>query len=673
VLQRHTSRRVTLGGTGRPGHWPFLAAFFAAHVAAYVAAFFVLALPVQATADERKTLTFGVFAYLGEERTRAKYQPVADYLNQTLKHERIVLKVLAADELERAVIGGELDIVTTNPTHFITVRKLAPLLSVIATLVESEAGQPVRLLGGAIIARADREDLRTLQDIRGKVVAAPSLSHFGGYRVQAYELLLAGIRLPEHVARVDFLGEHQAVVLAVLAGSADVGFVRSGIVEMMGRDGNLPAGAVKLIHPQQHPAFPFQVSTRLYPEWPVFAMPHVDERSVRRVAAALYALEPEHPAARAAGIHGYTLPADYQSVDEVSRVLRLPPYDRPPKFTIRDVWEQWRVFLIVGLAAGLLVLALSAALMLALRRARFEQNRSRSLLLGLGEGVYGCDQQGRCIFINPAALYMLGLTEDAVIGQNQHRLFHHHRPDGAVYPDAECPVHQTLHDGQVRRCEEWFFRADGSGFPVDLVVTPLREGTQRSGAIAIFSDIARRKTMDEKLLHLATTDTLTGLANRRHFLAQVAQEAERIRRFGEPGALLMLDLDHFKDINDQHGHAAGDAVLKAFAQAVQASLRKTDSAGRMGGEEFAVLLPETAPEAARNFAERLRQTVAAMPIAFENKTLSVTVSIGVTSLDPADLAPEDALRRADQAMYKAKAGGRNRVELLLPEQRRQGR
>ncbi|MBU3909033.1 MAG: diguanylate cyclase [Gammaproteobacteria bacterium] len=623
--------------------------------------------PVQA-ADDREPLTFGVFAFLGEERTRAMYQPVADYLNQTLKHERIVLKVLAAGELENALTGGELDIVTTNPTHFMVIRKQIPLTGVIATLVGSEAGQPQHMLAGAIIARADRNDIRTLQDVRGKVVAAPSLSHMGGYRSQAYELFQAGVRLPEQVARLDILGEHQAVVQAVLAGSADVGFVRSGIVEMMGREGSLPAGKVKLIHPQHHPAFLYQVSTRLYPEWPVFAMPHVKEHSVRHVAAALYALEPDNPAARAAGIHGYTVPADYQSVDELSRALRLPPYDRAPEFTIRDAWEKWRLFLILGLATGLLVIALSAALMLALRRARFEQSRSHGLLLSLGEGVYGCDQQGRCIFINPAALRMLGRNEEEVIGQKQHLLFHHHRPDGEVYPEAECPVHLTLDDGQVRRGEEWFFRADGSGFPVDLVVTPLHEDKQRSGAIAAFRDITRRKAMDEKLLHLATTDTLTGLANRRHFLAQVEQEADRIRRFGNLAALLMLDLDHFKSVNDQHGHAAGDAVLKAFAQTVQASLRKTDRAGRMGGEEFAILLPETTPEAARNFAERLRQTVAALPIDFENRSLSVTVSIGVTSLSPADIAPEDALRRADQAMYQAKESGRNRVELLLPEQ-----
>lgn len=636
---------------------------------AFFAALLIFALPVQAAADERKTLSFAVFAFLGVEKTRAMYQPLVDYLNQTLKHERVVLSVMDIPAMEHALANSAVDFATTNPTHFLVIRKQTPLTGVVATLVASEDGQPVHHLGGVIIARADRDNIRTLEDVRGRVIAAPSPNHMGGYHAQAYELFRAGVRLPEHAARQDFLGTHQAVVHAVREGRADVGFVRSGIIEIMEKEGTLPVGAIKLISPQQHPGFPFRASTRLYPEWPVFAMPHVDERSLRHVAAALYALEPEHPAARAAGIHGYTVPADYLPVEELARTLRLPPFDRAPEFTIRDAWEKWRWFLILGLAAGLLVIALSAALMVALRRACRERSRSQALLASLGEGVYGCDMAGRCIFINPAALRMLGLNEDDVMGQNQHLPFHHHRPDGQVYPEAECPIHLTLLDGEVRRCEEWFFRADGSGFPVDLVVTPLREGRQHSGAIVAFSDITRRKAMDEKLLHLATTDTLTGLANRRHFLAQVAQEADRIRRFGSPAALLMLDLDHFKNVNDQHGHAAGDAVLEAFAQAVQASLRKTDWAGRMGGEEFAILLPETAPDAARNFAERLRQTVAALPIAYENMTLGVTVSIGVTSLSPADLAPEDALRRADQAMYQAKAGGRNRVELQLAGQR----
>lgn len=659
MIQRHASRRVIPGGTGWPGRCVFLTAL--------VAALLVLALPVQATADERKTLTFGVFAFLGAENTRAKYQPLVDYLNQTLTQERIILQVLDAKDIERALSERALDIVTTNPTHFLVVRKQQPLTGVIATLVGNEAGQPLHHLGGAIIARADRDDIRALQDVRGKVIAAPSLSHMGDYRAQAYELFREGIRLPEHVARLDILDDHQNVVRAVLAGSADVGFVRSGIVEMMGREGSLPTGEVKLIHQQHQPAFPYQVSTRLYPEWPVFAMPHVDERAVRHVAAALYGLEPEHPAARAAGIHGYTIPADYLPVEELSRALRLPPFDHAPHFTFRDIRERWGYMLIAGLLAALLVTALAIGLTLALRRACRERSRSQALLASLGEGVYGCDLGGRCTFVNPVALSMLGLTEDAVIGENQHLLFHHHRPDGTSYPEVDCPIHLTSRDGQVRRGEEWFFRADGSGFPVELVVTPLLEGERHTGAIVSFQDISQRKIIDQELRRLATTDTLTGLTNRRHFLTLAAQETERIRRFAKPAALLMLDLDYFKNINDQDGHAAGDAVLKAFAQEVAASLRKIDLAGRLGGEEFAILLPETPLDAAQGFAERLRQRVESLSIPFEDASLCITVSIGVTSLCPEDI--EATLRRADRALYLAKENGRNRVELLLPEQR----
>lgn len=627
---------------------------------------FILTLPAWATegVDNRKPLTFGVFAFIGVEKTRAMYQPLVDYLNQTLKQERIILKVLGADELESAIAGGALDIVTTNPTHFLVVRKLMPLTGVIATLVQSESGQPVHMLGGAIIARTDRSDIRSLADVRGKVIAIPSLQHMGGYRAQAYELFRAGIHLPADAARLDLLGEHQAVVQAVLAERAEVGFVRGGILEMMRRDGSLPAGAVKLIQPIHHPGYPHQISTQLYPEWPVFALPHVSEHSVRHIAAALYALESDHPAAQAANIHGYTVPADYLPVEDLSRALRLPPFDHAPHFTFEDAWERWRPLLIAGFLATLLTTALSVALILALRRAHFAKARTQGLLVSLGEGVYGCDLRGRCIFINPTALHMLGMNEDEVIGQNQHLLFHHHKPDGHIYPDEECPVHQTLNDGKTRRGEEWFFRADGSGFPVDLVVTPLLDGKQRIGSIVAFQDITQRKAMDHEMLRLATTDTLTGLANRRHFLAQAEREVERIRRFAEPAALLILDLDHFKNINDQHGHAAGDAALKAFAQVVTDSLRKTDQAGRLGGEEFAILLPETTPDAAHSFAERLRQNVASMHIAFDDMTLGITVSIGVTNLCPEDI--EATLRRADRALYLAKEGGRNRVELLLP-------
>ncbi len=134
---------------------------------------------------------------------------------------------------------------------------------------------------------------------------------------------------------------------------------------------------------------------------------------------------------------------------------------------------------------------------------RESEARHRTVLAALGEGVYGMDRDGRCTFINRAAVAMLGLAEEDVVGQDQHALFHHHRADGQAYPHAECPIQMTAHDGQFRQEEEWFFRADGSGFPVDLVVTPLMAADQRTGAVVAFRDISTRRRAEEQLLKLS--------------------------------------------------------------------------------------------------------------------------------------------------------------------------
>lgn len=165
-----------------------------------------------------------------------------------------------------------------------------------------------------------------------------------------------------------------------------------------------------------------------------------------------------------------------------------------------------------------------------------------------------------------------------------------------------------------------------------------------------------------ELERLAATDYLTGIANHRSFFEAGEREIQRARRYGHPLAVLMIDLDHFKKVNDTHGHAAGDRVLAAMTAAIRKLLRDLDVFGRLGGEEFAILLPETDLAGGRATAERLRAAIAETAIDAENVSLKVTISIGVSLLSPDDQVLDAVLKRADDAMYEAKRSGRNRVE-----------
>jgi diguanylate cyclase (GGDEF)-like protein len=165
------------------------------------------------------------------------------------------------------------------------------------------------------------------------------------------------------------------------------------------------------------------------------------------------------------------------------------------------------------------------------------------------------------------------------------------------------------------------------------------------------------KNAQVELQRLAETDFLTGIANHRRFSEAGEREIQRARRYGHPLAALMLDLDHFKKVNDTYGHAVGDRVLVAMTAAFRNLLRDIDVFGRLGGEEFAILLPETDLEGGRATAERLRAAFADTAVDAGNTVLKVTISIGATLLLPED----DGLERADDAMYEAKRHGRNRV------------
>ena len=170
--------------------------------------------------------------------------------------------------------------------------------------------------------------------------------------------------------------------------------------------------------------------------------------------------------------------------------------------------------------------------------------------------------------------------------------------------------------------------------------------------------------MESELRRLAITDALTELPNRRYFLARMEDAFSRLQRdVDHEVAVLMLDLDHFKVINDKFGHAAGDIVLRHFSSVLRDELRKVDVVGRVGGEEFAVLVPEEDIDAAQIFAERLRQKIANTVVMLGNQPISITVSIGIAAMRADDNSSDRALLLADQALYQAKAQGLSLIHI----------
>ncbi|NLY59991.1 MAG: GGDEF domain-containing protein [Clostridiales bacterium] len=175
-------------------------------------------------------------------------------------------------------------------------------------------------------------------------------------------------------------------------------------------------------------------------------------------------------------------------------------------------------------------------------------------------------------------------------------------------------------------------------------------------------DVTEERRIQEKLKFLATTDSLSGLYNRAEFMNQARRAFAWARSNNEELSLLIMDLDHFKNINDTFGHGAGDEIIREVGRIITTSFRKTDIAGRLGGEEFAVVLKNASLEDAMMVAEKFREIVARKEVIYEDQKISFTISIGVASINGnteniSDI--EDVLKMADDALYKAKAKGRN--------------
>lgn len=177
------------------------------------------------------------------------------------------------------------------------------------------------------------------------------------------------------------------------------------------------------------------------------------------------------------------------------------------------------------------------------------------------------------------------------------------------------------------------------------------------------TDVTERKRIEAELQEFATIDFLTRLPNRRHFMTQIEAELARLQRSdGQPAAVLMCDLDHFKAINDLWGHALGDVALRHFATILREQLRRSDIVGRVGGEEFAVVLSGASIEEAIAFAQRVQQRLAQNPLLQGDRRIALSISVGIATLSATDSNVDGALSRSDMALYRAKSGGRNRIE-----------
>ena len=296
---------------------------------------------------------------------------------------------------------------------------------------------------------------------------------------------------------------------------------------------------------------------------------------------------------------------------------------------------------------------------------RSSEERYRRLFETVAQGVVYQDAQGRITSANPAAQRILGRTLAQMQGQHgDDRGWQAQREDGSPMPADAHPAAVALRTGEPVTDVVMGVPVPERGLVWLLVsATPLKRHGVVEEVYASFEDITERVLLSWELKRQATTDDLTGVANRRSLMQRLALEFERVRRSEgrHSCAVLAVDLDLFKQVNDNHGHAAGDAVLRQVAALMSRLTRHHDLVARSGGEEFMLLLPEAGVDDALALAERLRAGMHAQPMLHRGLALTVTLSVGVSTILPEDPNFDAVLARADGALYAAKDAGRDRV------------
>jgi len=277
----------------------------------------------------------------------------------------------------------------------------------------------------------------------------------------------------------------------------------------------------------------------------------------------------------------------------------------------------------------------------------------------------------RVVEANPALAAMFGCAAPAEFLERSAGL-------GALFANAaerEAFFAQLAQEGEARALQAEMLRPDGSRFWAQLSARVQREKVGGCGeqnpaqgaqpVVGVVVDVSERRRMLDEIYRLARTDSLTGLWNRGYFMEMACRELARGRREAAPLSLIMIDVDHFKKVNDTHGHEAGDEALRCLAEVLTQSVRDGDLLARLGGEEFVALLPNARLADACNVAERIRQGIAARELDCRSGAcFGLTVSVGVATHRDRETPLEELLRCADEALYAAKRGGRDRVEIF---------
>jgi len=634
-----------------------------------------LAVTNMALASVDRQFTIAVLAFRDKETVSIRWQPLENLLNKKSENTIFKVKPMYYAELEQAVANRSIDYVLCNPSFYIYLQELYGLSSPLLTLLNKDRYTSLKAFGGVIFTKANNTKINSLDDISGATTAIVSSHSLGGYQMQAYEIDQYQKGLLSDLQFIELGMPHDNAVDAVLSGKADLGFVRTGILEKLEEEGRLLSieSDLKIINKQNIPAFPLITSTKLYPEWPLSSLPNSDQQTTKLLASILLNISAQDPVAQKVSIGGFDIPENYTSVAKLMRSQRLPPFDQVRDVSIKDVWGNYRITLIitmgfiVALVCSYIAMSrLSGQLYKARKQIELDKKTLTEIIWATQIGTWTWNVKTSEVIFNERWASMLGYT----LSELQPITFDTWR--SLVHPDDSATAQASLQEHMIGNKEYYqhevrMLHKDGHWVWV-LTKAKVVECDDLGNPIRVsgtHTDISERKTLEaEKAAHsrqlevLATKDSMTNLYNRRYFMESSERLFEISHRYDQPLSFLMIDVDDFKKINDTYGHNYGDKVLVLIAEILKANIRHADILARIGGEEFAILMPNTDIKEAYVIADRITEIMKQQEIDCYGRSIKFSVSIGIAQKEQETNTVSELMVFADKALYQVKNGGK---------------
>jgi len=470
-------------------------------------------------------INIGVLAHRGEARAVQMWLPTVQYLEKQIKDYKFNLLPLSLEQMNQAVKTDRLDFILTNTGNYVNLEASYGITR-IATLKNMRQENSYTSFGAVIFVRADRDDIMTLSDLKGKSFAAVSKKAFGGFQMAWREFKHVDINPFTDFSKLEFAGFPQDnIVKSVRDGKYDAGTVRTDTLERMAQRGEIDPQDFRILNKQETPGFPFLHSTMLYPEWPFARSRKTADNFATRVVVALLSLRPDD-AASVAGLNaGWTVPLSYQGVHEMFKELKIGVYAVTAKVSLMQVIKQywyWLMMILAGLFFGIyhiirvdrLVnlrtaelssanLALEEKIAEHLRleqEARTYQEHLQLIMNSTAEALLGIDQQGHCSFANQNCVQILGFEhEQELLGKDIQNLININLADSQGQQQA-MPLLTDIQLGRSRHSDaELFYSSDGGSFPIEYWLHPIENEGANKGYVLTFINISLRKQIDEEL------------------------------------------------------------------------------------------------------------------------------------------------------------------------------